>query len=543
MAVSRGPKIVTDGLVFCIDAADRNSYSGAQNLVRNGFGFLGSNANFTGFTYDTTDYPGFSGSFKYTGGSNTLFSSDFITIDTNRSYSLTLYGKAGNTGGSGYYSQNNQYAGIACYDIDQNFIETFYFMKYSGATDTTLANALNTGATTITLTDGTGWATTGAETYQRQIMWWPYTNSQGYSYPDYTYSRNSSINNGYYSGNGCWSSRTGNVLTLTQAWPGPNLAAGTKVANGSAGGTYNYALLAANSVPNTWTQYSATIAGVDTSRVNDYSKFRPGTAYIRMMFLTNYTSSPVTPSDAIIRYADIMFKDTSGNNWKDMVSNYNGSLTVGGADYSANNAGAIQFLDFGGNGSTIDFGTLNLNLSSMTVEYWFQLKSPTDVAGGNEYRFMTVKDGNFFNFMEEAGYINFTMYKGAIDYRRIGDVSPGIFGHGLTPGGDFTGTKFSPGPWYHVVFTYESSSGKGYYYANGNLINSGLMRIASSPYTAITAGNMDNSTSRLYFSYTDQSSVPRYFPGNLAVLRVYNRSLNSSEVKQNFEAGKSRFRL
>ena len=31
MAYNTGPKIVTDGLVLCLDAADRNSYPGSGN--------------------------------------------------------------------------------------------------------------------------------------------------------------------------------------------------------------------------------------------------------------------------------------------------------------------------------------------------------------------------------------------------------------------------------------------------------------------------------------------------------------------------------
>ena len=225
----------------------------------------------------------------------------------------------------------------------------------------------------------------------------------------------------------------------------------------------------------------------------------------------------------------------------DLTKNsYVGSLTTD-AVLNQNQQKSIQFRDNSGVGSYVGFGNINLNLSSVTIDYWFKLISNPDIDAGNTYRYMFVKDNNFFNFLEEARVINFTVFKGAVSYRRVGDYNgTGIFGHGLIAGQDF-GTPFNIDEWYNVVFIYNDSNGYGYYYLNGKLLNSGIMRQISSPYTAITAGNMDNTTTSAIFSAADVGSQPFFFPGRLGSLKIYNRALSSSEVSSNYEFFKTKF--
>jgi hypothetical protein len=203
---------------------------------------------------------------------------------------------------------------------------------------------------------------------------------------------------------------------------------------------------------------------------------------------------------------------------------------------------SIQFNNNQGSGSYLTFGNLNLNLSSFTVDYWFKLTSDPNVDGNNTYRLMMVKDSSFYNYMEEAKCINFTVIKGGTEYRRIGNYNgnQGVFGNGLVEGADFTST-FSLDTWYNTTFIYNASNGYGYYYLNGSLINSGPMRQVSSPYTAITPGNVDNSTSHTYFSTGYSGGLPYFFTGRLASLKVYNKALSALEVSQNYQAVKDKF--
>lgn len=276
-----------------------------ENLITNGSGLLGDNTNFSNWTYDQVEVHGGLGSFKHTGTSTTKYNNEYIPVDPEKYYKLVVWAKAGDTGGTGYDVNNRQYAGVVVYDIDYNAILPWHFMKYTGATDTTLAVALNTGDAVMVLTDATGWDSGGGAYYSRQFSWWPYVNAKGYTYPDYTYSRNGSFNNATYGTNGTWNAKSTNTLTLTQTWPGPNLPAGTKVRNVNSGGTYKYCLLSNVQVPNAWTRYEGYIGGYDTAGTNSATMFPYGTAFLKLLFLANYAGGV----SAIIRYSDITLNE------------------------------------------------------------------------------------------------------------------------------------------------------------------------------------------------------------------------------------------
>jgi hypothetical protein len=81
MAISRGPKLVTNGLVFCVDAADKNSYIGSgttwtdvsgnayNGTLTNGPTFNGSNGG--GIVFDgVDDYVSISNNSNFNNGNN-----------------------------------------------------------------------------------------------------------------------------------------------------------------------------------------------------------------------------------------------------------------------------------------------------------------------------------------------------------------------------------------------------------------------------------------------------------------------------------------
>ena len=71
MATSYSPKIVTDGMVLCVDAADKNSYSGSGTAVNN----LASTANAGTFEQNTSFTTDQKGAFNFDG------TDDYIEID------------------------------------------------------------------------------------------------------------------------------------------------------------------------------------------------------------------------------------------------------------------------------------------------------------------------------------------------------------------------------------------------------------------------------------------------------------------------------
>lgn len=380
-----------------------------ENLVTNGSGLLGNNTNFSGWTYDQVEVHGGLGSFKYTGTSSTKTTDEYIPVDPEKYYKLVVWAKAGGTGGNGYDAANRQYVGLVVYDIDLNSISPWHFMKYSGSTDTTLAVALNTGDSVVVLTDGTGWNTGGGATYQRQFSWWPYTNTKGYTYPDYTYSRNGTPNNGYFNTNGAWNARSTNTLTLTQTWPGPNLAAGTKVRNVSSGGTYKYITMSNVQVPNAWTRYEGTIGTYDTAGANSGNLFPYGTAYVRLLFLANYAGG----ASAIIRYSDLTFNEvdqrvpgTAALPAYSFATDFDTGMYQNGANSLGFSTGGTQRAILDSSGltlnniyasasryiSTVSTGTAPLTVSSSTVVTNLNADLLDGVQGANYSRLDVASD-------------------------------------------------------------------------------------------------------------------------------------------------------
>jgi hypothetical protein len=287
--------------------------SRSQNLVTNGSGLLATNYNFSGFTFDAIETHGGAGSFKKNVAFGTIYNDEFIPVDVTKYYRLIAWGKSGNADGSSYNLANTQYLGISLYDIDQLLVDPHYYSKTTGSTDTTLSAQLNPGDTTFHLTDATGWYNGSGNFWERQFVWWPYINSKGYSYPVYTYSRNWTGDlSADISNNGLWAAGgiSGTTITLRGPWAGPILPSGTKVRNSTAGPTFKY--LAANGVAvlNSWTKYEGSIGDVDSQGAQILDKFPYGTAFIKLLFLTNYHGA----ADNTIRWSDIWFSELDPRN-------------------------------------------------------------------------------------------------------------------------------------------------------------------------------------------------------------------------------------
>lgn len=287
------------------------------SLITNGSGGMLDNTNFSNYTYDQNETYSGAGCFRINIATGVKFSDEYIPIELGKRYVLSVYAKSGDVGGGNYNAVNKQYFGLALYDIDKNSISDYHASKYAGSTDTTLAAALNPGDTTITLTDATGWSNGGYPS-MRNIAWFGYVNTYGYTYPDYTYTR---LTSNLYSSNfslGAWGvgGITGNVITLRVPWAGPSLAMGAAVRNVGGGGTYKYTLLNNVSVPNTWTSYTGQIGpGVPIDSVDAPNLFRPGTAFVRFLHLVNYHGT----ADNNVRLSELSFVQTSSSNIESQI--------------------------------------------------------------------------------------------------------------------------------------------------------------------------------------------------------------------------------
>lgn len=310
------------------NGVESRTLSRGTDLVTNGTGSMGNNTNFSQFTLDKTDAPnGAAGSFDSVtpGVAATRTVDEFLPVDTNKRFMFSFQARQKGTTVGGY-----MYSGVIPYDAYKMQISPYHTM-YQPGTLTTLASPVNPGDTTITIvTPSTPWygsagKNAGGSSHFRSIIWWDYTDEGGKLWGPETYSRN-------YSGTNYWADGaiSGNVITLNAPYSGPVRPAGTQLSNGSSGGTYMYGGVSQSIIPKEWTGYSATITGVITGGAGpSFANGWPvGTAYARLMWLTDRASNGSSDAGSKHSVAAVSFSDASA------------------ANYAANNITETQITDY-----------------------------------------------------------------------------------------------------------------------------------------------------------------------------------------------------
>ena len=250
-------------------------------------------------TRDTSDFPfGAQACLRCAGGAATVLKLDKMPVNPYMRYRLSAMFK---------YEKVNPmtviHAGIISYDVDGNEIAFMHAYHY-GNTVTTLARDLKQGDTQVYLTSLSGWAY-NALGYQRGFKFYNYADSRGYLYDPsvmpysryYTWSNDA--NSGWWDDNVASFDTTNNVITLRKPWNYANpkdvngtWAAGTKVAQVTSGGAYQYNLKASWMTGQTgvtqWGYQAQEMAGINTSNTDNNALFRAGTASIAPVFLFNY---------------------------------------------------------------------------------------------------------------------------------------------------------------------------------------------------------------------------------------------------------------
>lgn len=265
-------------------------------LFENGGAQNSNNINFTTWNYTSSDGLSNGGCFAvdYNIYGSTGLSDQFIPVDLNKQYQMAVSAK----GTANNYLGNppGGHLGFACYDENYSFID---LRNCKDIGDTQLTRAAAPGDTTIYVADASGWSTS-ATTHQRALLLF------GGNYP-YSggYTRHVVYANGYNAngltnlGGGEWSVTLPSGLpTYSDALDGNNqYPVGTYMANGRAGGTYNYAFGAPNHpIPDGWITYSTGVMS-GTSR-NSGAQLRYGTKYIKFMNLRNYNTRTQSAGDS-----------------------------------------------------------------------------------------------------------------------------------------------------------------------------------------------------------------------------------------------------
>jgi hypothetical protein len=213
------------------------------------------------------------------------------------------------------------------------------------------------------------------------------------------------------------------------------------------------------------------------------------------------SAGPDIVQDGLVLHLDAADRNSyiSGSAiWTDLSSNLTGNL-VNGPTYNIENAGSIVF------DSVDDYLTgplSNTSTSGVTVSCFFKATTLASKA-------LVSKNANLL----------------VVTNNRI-DWWPDV-----TIGNTTISTTINTGEWYHVAVTQTGSICNGY--KNGSLIFS------------------SNSTNQLKTVYTQQTFIGayappvdgRYFSGSISNVQIYNRVLTDSEILQNYNAIKTRFRL
>lgn len=205
----------------------------------------------------------------------------------------------------------------------------------------------------------------------------------------------------------------------------------------------------------------------------------------------------------------------SGSNWADLSPVTANITLVNSPTFSSlNTGGNITFVP-----ASLQYGSSSTNLGNMpnwTVETWVRVNA--SLTGQ-----ITSIVSNEFN----GSNLNYSIgtNKSPSDY----NLCVGFFN------GAWRNTDgFIPvlNVWYQVVGSYNGSS--LIQYVNGTANGSPLSYTG----TASSGGN-----TRIARRWDSSVSSTNLFPGDIAVVRIYNRALSADEVAQNFNAHRRRFNI
>lgn len=252
-----------------------------ENLIKNGDLSLKNNTNFSSFTYGTDSEGGY---LSYTGNPfDTPTANEYIYVDTSKKYQMSADFKSNNTVATFY-------VGFRPYDIELQEISAKNVMYVEGSL-TTLKQDLKNGDTTIYLNDTSGFhVNSSTPYYQLGLIFWNYTDSTGYTWPELTYSRNA------------WHSlydydkvdKTNNTITLSSPWNYGTILKGTKLSQSNDGPSFIYSLLSGDKLTSSWQTRTVIINGINENGYYTSTKFGYGTAYIRPAIVFNYNATPNT---------------------------------------------------------------------------------------------------------------------------------------------------------------------------------------------------------------------------------------------------------
>lgn len=212
-------------------------------------------------------------------------------------------------------------------------------------------------------------------------------------------------------------------------------------------------------------------------------------------------------TDGLVLYVDasqLRSYSGTGTTWTNLISNVNNGTLTGTPGFSNTNGGNFTF-----NGSTqyVDCGNnVSLQITQGTISAW--IKSTTN---DTTYRAIIVKQSNYGIFIKSGVLV-------AYDW-----------GNNLERA---SATNIIDGNWKNVVMTFTTNTGtpsnNAILYVNGSAV-------------LTTTIKWSNNNIQVFLGYGNFSG--QVLNGSMANALIYNRTLSSTEVLQNYNVTKTKFGL
>jgi hypothetical protein len=202
----------------------------------------------------------------------------------------------------------------------------------------------------------------------------------------------------------------------------------------------------------------------------------------------------------------------SGTTWSDLSGNGNNGTLTNGVGYDSSNLGSLVF---DGVDDNIQLGNaskfIGTSQSTFTINSWVK----TNVIGQYKKIFVTVTQGTsnitgiYFSLGPDPSYAYFGVTT------NVGEVTANYL------------SSLPTDEYFNLCGTYDGSNVK--LYLNGTLV-------ATEPLT----GNIINTGIARISGYDNNGET---WDGNISQLSIYNRVLTESEIKQNYNTAKQRYRV
>ena len=259
---------------------------------------------------------------------------------------------------------------------------------------------------------------------------------------------------------------------------------------------------------------------------------------------TNYRNIPEgVATDGLVGYYDAgndASYSGSGTTWFDLSNNSNHG-TISGATFNSSNGGYFTF------DGTNDLVTIPYLQNFMRVN---RVSNHTQITYDLFMKFAAGNGGNFMGVSVSGGHGSGGLFYGTNSASPHHNSSNKDFSNTTltfiytptTPNSDTNyGAHFNTDPsdvWVHAVMSYNFDSVNGTFYHNGEVMKGQFRNLAASNGIPTVSYNQNQVDNLAGGRYVNSQNYEAY---DVAIIKLYNRTLSEEEVKGNFNAHRGRF--